>query len=148
MIIYVDDIKMAGPKNVLPEAWKLLREPPAPAPVSSSEREAREAHEARHGLKIGFVEPTAHFSGCTHEKGQFKLANGTVVNSMTYNMESFLRSTVDLYLSLSRQRGFCANLRDVATPFIAEDHSASPQGAPCGSGQAVYCPACRHAFPL
>ena len=46
MIVYVDDIKMAGPKEMLPEAWKLLRQ----------------------GLKIGPTEPAAHFLGCTHTK--------------------------------------------------------------------------------
>ena len=138
MIIYVDDIKMAGPKNALPEALKLLKEPPpTSAPSGDSAREAREAREAQHGFKIGPVEPAAHFLGCTHEKGKFTLANGVEVNSMTYDMEAFLRSTVDLYLSLSRSRGFQANLRGVATPFIAEDHAASPQGAPCGTGQPV-----------
>ena len=66
---------------------------------------------------------------------------------MTYNMESFLKSSVDIYLSLSRSRGFQANLRTAAAPFIGEDHSGSPQGAPCGHGQTLYCPHCRHAFP-
>ena len=125
LIIYVDDIKVAGPKEKLPRVWELLRQ----------------------GLQIGPEGPAGHFLGCTHEKGTFTLANGTEVTSMTYNMESFLRSSVDLYLSLSRSRGFQANLRDVATPFIGEDHSGSPQGAPCGHGPALYCPHCRHAFP-
>ena len=126
MVIYVDDFKIAGPKEALPRVWELLRQ----------------------GLKIGPEGPAAHFLGCTHERGSFTLANGTEVTSMTYNMEPFLRSCVDLYLSLSRERGFQSNLRDVATPFIAEDHAGSPQGAPCGDGPAVFCPECRHAFPM
>ena len=65
---------------------------------------------------------------------------------MTYNMEDFFRSCVDLYLALSRERGFNANLRNVSTPFIAEDQAESPQGAPCGTGPVLYCPYCRHAF--
>ena len=66
---------------------------------------------------------------------------------MTYNMESFLHSSVDLYLDLSRKLGFQSNLRDVATPFISEDHTESPQGARCSTGPVLYCPHCRHAFP-
>ena len=125
LVIYVDDIKVAGPKDKLPEVWKLLRQ----------------------GFKIGPEGPAGHFLGCTHEKGEFTLANGTKVTSMTYNMESFLKSSVDVYLSLARSRNFAANLRDVPTPFIGEDHSGSPQGKPCGNGPTLYCPHCRHAFP-
>ena len=125
LVIYVDDIKVAGPKDKLPEVWKLLRQ----------------------GLRIGPEGLAGHFLGCTHEKGEFTLANGAHVTSMTYNMESFLRSSMDVYLSLARSRGFAANLRDVPTPFIGEDHSGSPQGAPCGDDPTLYCPHCRHAFP-
>ena len=66
---------------------------------------------------------------------------------MTYNMEPFFRSCVDKYLALARELGFNANLRNVPTPFLNEDHANSPQGKPCGDGPALYCPCCRHAFP-
>ena len=126
MVVYVDDINIAGPKEVLPEVWKRLRD----------------------GMKIGPEGPVSHFLGCTHEKGEFTLANGVKVTSMTYNMEASLHACVDTYLSHARSRGFNANLRHVPTPFIGEDQAVSPQGAPCGTGQALYCPACRHAFPM
>ena len=48
MVIYVDDIKIAGPKEVLPEVWKRLRD----------------------GMKIGPEGPLSHFLGCTHERGR------------------------------------------------------------------------------
>ena len=96
---------------------------------------------------MGKVSAAAHFLGCTHEKGSFTLPNGTVVTSMTYNMEPFFKSCVDKYFSLAREQGFAANLKDVPTPFISEDHTESPQGKPCGDGPALYCPNCRHAFP-
>ena len=52
------------------------------------------------------------------------------------------------YSALASECGFNANLRRVATPFIGEDHAEAPQAKPCGDGLALYCPACRNAFPM
>ncbi|MFM7983242.1 MAG: hypothetical protein ACKPKO_28370, partial [Candidatus Fonsibacter sp.] len=73
--VYVDDFKLAGPKNSILVGWNVLRE----------------------GLHI---EPEqrvddkgAVYLGCRHVISSFKLASGHVVTTMTYDMEDFLRST-------------------------------------------------------
>ena len=130
LIVYVDDFKLAGPKDMLPKAWAALRSPNATSD----------------GLLIEEPKKASHFLGCTHEKGTLQLPQGVTVTTMTYNMEPFMRSCVDKYLILARDAGFAANLKIVPTPFIAEDHSGSPQGAPNGDGPTLFCPNCRHAF--
>ena len=57
-----------------------------------------------------------------------------------------MSSCVDRYLELSHKLGIITNLKDVATPFVSEDHSCSKQGKPSGEGPAILCPYCRYAF--
>ena len=137
MIVYVDDFKMAGPKQNLPKAWSALR---------GEVKKRPDGTEYRTGLVIEDPKPAGHFLGCTHIKGTKVLSDGSKVTTMTYDMEPFFQSCIDKYLNLARDCGFTANLRIVATPFLAEDHRDSPQGKPSHEGAAIYCPACRHAF--
>ena len=61
---------------------------------------------------------------------------------MTYDMEEFLDSCVQKYVDLA---GPGTKVKEYATPFISEDHRASPAGAP-GTGPCVECPWCKHTF--
>ena len=90
--------------------------------------------------------PAGNFLGCTHIKGSKTLADGSVVTTMTYDMESFFQSCVDKYLTLAREYEFAANMKKVPTPFVTEDHRDSPQGKPSHEGATMFCPECRHAF--
>ena len=119
LVIYVDDFKMGGPPDKLKKAWADLRRGPD-------------------GLIIEQEQPAGNFLGCTHERGTMKLPNGQVVNTMTYNMEPFLRSCNDVYLHLAREAKFNANLRFVPTPFVPEDQKCSPQAKLLGDGPALF----------
>ena len=121
LVIYVDDFKMAGPKDNLPNGWSLLQK----------------------GLVIETPVPIGVYLGCGHEEGTMKVGD-IVARTMTYNMEDFLTSCVDRYLELA---GDGVKLRTVATPFLVEDQGISPQGAPNQSGPFSECPWCKHIFP-
>ena len=126
LTIYVDDFKMAGPKGNIEEGWSRLRK----------------------GLKI---EPHKYledgrqmYLGCSLEKSVRKLADGKVATFFDYVMEDYLKQTVALYLDLA---GPGVKLRHVDTPFVHEDQTRSPQGAPASDGPVVECPWCCHTFP-
>ena len=91
-VVYVDDFKMAGPKDNLDEGWSLLRK----------------------GLDIEPPVPIGVYLGCSYEEGIMNIGDITA-RTMAYNMEDFLSSCVDRYLELA---GNGVKLRTVATPFL------------------------------
>jgi hypothetical protein len=67
---------------------------------------------------------------------------------MVYDMESYLESCVERYVTLAKEvTGTTVKLKNVSTPFLVEDKSNSPQQSPCAKGEAVSCPWCKHSFP-
>ena len=121
LVVYVDDFKMAGPKDNLDKGWSLIRK----------------------GLDIEPPTPIGVYLGCNHEEGTIKVGD-IIARTMTYNMEDFLTSCVDRYLELA---GDGVTLRTVATPFLVEGQGTSPQGSPCAPGPYSECPWCKHTFP-
>ncbi len=107
MVIYLDDLKMAGPENNLKQGWKLLRK----------------------GLLIEPEKPVNMFLGRAHIRGAHRLANGVCVTTRTYGMEEFRASCVELYLKLAP---LGTRLRKVGTPFLgdAEDSRHGPPSKP------------------
>ena len=122
LVVYVDDFKMAGPKKGLCEAWRRIR------------------------LKIKVEDPTPFglFLGCRHEIGEVRLGtNGPKVRTMTYNVESYLQKSLDLYISLLPQG---ARLKLVPTPFLTTP-CGDDINAPFTTGPSLTCPWCRGCFP-
>ena len=119
LAVYVDDFKMAGPKDKLAKGWSLLRK----------------------GLDTEPPVPIGVYLGCSHGEGTMNIGD-IIARTMTYNM-GFLSSCVDRYLELA---GNGVKLRTVATPFLVEDQGTSPQGAPCEPGPYSECPWCKHTF--
>ena len=68
LVIYVDDLKMAGPTAQLPKAWAMLR------------KELRLEEETPLGLYLG----------CRISKGEAVLHRKTPVQTVTYDMETYL----------------------------------------------------------
>ena len=103
LVVYVDDFKMAGPTGSLDsEGWKLIRQ----------------------GLTMEEPEKLGVFLGCNHVREEVKLADGRTATQMRYEMESFMRSCVELYKELAPS----SRLRTVDTPFLPEDQALSPHG--------------------
>ena len=78
-------------------------------------------------LVIEKEQPAGHFLGCTHERGQNKLPTGVTVTTMTYDVEPFFQSCNDMYLSLSRQCCFNANLRVVVFQQRVVTHNVNAE---------------------
>ena len=73
--------------------------------------------------------------------------DGGLATTMVYDMGDFLQQCVDKYCSLARTVGSAPKLRRVATPFLADDSSLFPQGAPATTGPIVEFLGCNHKFP-
>ena len=79
LVIYVDDLKMAGPTANLPKGWSMLR------------KELRLEEETPLGLYLG----------CRISKGEAVLHDRTKVNTVTYDMETYLEMTVKKYCDVT-----------------------------------------------
>ena len=123
LVIYVDDLKLAGPSQNLTKGWELLRP------------KLRIKPETGLGLYLG----------CLLSKGTNRLHDGTEVTTMTYNMEGRLKLSVDKYLELV---GKDTKLKQVSTPSLPEETKQHKSCAPApGDPQhAVQCPWCSTKF--
>ena len=127
LIVYVADFKLAGPKQNLAEGWRIIRGK----------------------VDVEQPGPLGHFLGCKHGQFSDTLEDGTKIQGIRYNAESFLRGCVAKYKVLHAQEaGYEPTLRHVDTPFPPEDHKESPAGKPCGTGSCVRCPHCAAMFPV
>ena len=124
LIVYVDDFKLSGPKCNLEKAWKLIQK----------------------GVTLETPTPLGLYLGCRHIQGSYKLPDGTKVRTVTYDMESFLASCVELYQSLAPPS---FKLKYVPTPFPPEGvKDDGPAGNPAViDGKVVHCPWCQESFP-
>ena len=95
LVVYVHDLKMAGPKKNLKKGWELLREKLIIEPET--------------GLDL--------YLGCNQSKGTVVLGNGHKVTTVTYDTEQFLRSCVDRYLEVAGN----VELKKVPTPGPHEE---------------------------
>eukprot|EP00439_Symbiodinium_sp_Y106_P084767 s1599_g26.t1 len=75
LVIYVDDLKMAGPTANLPLGWKMLRPE----------------------LRLEDETPLGLYLGCRISKGEAILHDKTKVQTVTYDMETYLEMTVKKY---------------------------------------------------
>jgi len=88
------------------------------------------------------------YLGCKHECSTINLPDGTTVNAITYNMEDYLKATVDKYLRLAKEiNGAPLQLKQSWTAAIVEDQKDSPMGKPVATGPCITCPWCKFAFP-
>jgi hypothetical protein len=93
LVVYVDDLKMSGPKDEVPKCWQDLRSGPD-------------------ALDMADPAPVDRFLGCKHVVST--LPDGS--RKMTYDMSEFMQSCVDRYLELAPK----AKLKTVETPFLDE----------------------------
>ena len=78
LVIYVDDLKLAGPAQNLTKGWEMLRSK----------------------LRIEPETDLGLYLGCLLSKGTNRLHDGTEVTTMTYNMEGLLKLSVKSILNL------------------------------------------------
>ena len=123
LVVYVDDLKMAGPQINMKKGWDLLR--------SKLDLEP----ETDLGLYLG----------CQLVRGSTKLKDGTTVSTITYDMESFLEQSVQKYLEIV---GNNTVLKKVPTPSLPDKAKDHPARAPCGTGPVSQCTWCGTIHPV
>ena len=90
--------------------------------------------EIRARIDITLPEPVGHFLGCNQSAGTVTLPDGIVVNTMTYEMSSFLASCVRQCLDLSGRTE--SDWRSVSTPYLPDESGIGPARVPCADGPA------------
>ncbi|CAE7949824.1 unnamed protein product [Symbiodinium sp. KB8] len=125
LVSYVDDLKMAGPKEQLPAGWTMLR------------KELRLEEETT---------PLGLYLGCRISKGEAVLHDKTHVQTVTYDMETCLDMTVKEYCDVT---GFDpAKFRMVPSPGPAGETKNHPARAPVRNGKSHRCTWCGHTMPV
>ena len=123
LVVYVDDLKMAGPESNIKQGWTLLR--------------SKLDLEPETGLGL--------YLGCQLVRGETKLKDGAKVSTITYDMESFLEQSVQKYLEIA---GKDTVLKKVPTPSLPEEAKDHPARAPCGTGPVSQCTWCGTIHPI
>jgi len=123
LVIYVDDLKLAGPKENLAKGWEMLRSK----------------------LKIEPETDLGLYLGCLLSKGSSELHDGTSVSTMTCDMEGLLKLSAERYLEIA---GKDTKLKKASTPNLPEDTKNHKSRAPCSGDpkKSVNCPWCAHNF--
>ena len=121
LVIYVDDLKLAGPSENLAKGWEMLRTV----------------------LRIEPETDLGLYLGCVLSQGETQLHNGKKVKTITYNMEGLLKLSVEKYLDII---GKDTKLKKVSTPSLPEETKSSPYRAPSDGKSKVECPWCAHSF--
>ena len=120
LVIYVDDFKLAGPKDKLKLGWDLVK----------SVIDLDEPHD-----------PDLYL-GCVHKFHSMRV-DDVDYNVVEYDHENFLKSCVDLYLQLAPKG---TKLKTAWTPFVEEQLKKGPR-VPPGDGPWLECPWCRSRCP-
>ena len=75
LVVFVDDLKMAGPEKNLKKGWDMLRPK----------------------LRIEMETELGLYLGCMIKKGEASLHDGTKVKTVGYDMSDLLKMTVEKY---------------------------------------------------
>ena len=124
LVIYVDDLKLSGPKENLKEGWHLIRSKiKTDDPVTASGTKFLGAMHTSYSkvIKDGINPVTGILRDLTDKNGKkiavpIKERRDVVVRVMEYDMREFLASCVDKYLELTKQTK--AQLKRASTPFV------------------------------
>ena len=110
---------MAGPEENIAKGWKLLKQ----------------------HIGVGPSSQTSSYLGCNVNKQKLNLRNGTTVNAVMYDMESFLGQCVEKYLHVA---GPDTVLKTAKTPFLQSSGADSIYRRPSSftEGQCQDCGYC------
>ena len=125
LVVYVDDLKLAGPTRSLKQGWKLLRSQ----------------------LRLEPETPLGLYLGCNVSKSQGVLHDKTKVTTVTYDMELYLEMTVSKYVEVTGVP--VDKLRKVHTPSPVVETKHHKARAPLMSGVSSHrCTWCGHTMPV
>ena len=97
--IYVDDFKMAGPKENLAEGWALLRQ----------------------GIDMEDPATPTLYLGCEQSMHELTLPSGSKVKAMVYDMENFLGTCVSKYLQCTGAK----EIKESCLPYLPKEEPHS-----------------------
>ena len=97
--IYVDDFKMAGPKENLAEGWALLRQ----------------------GIDMEDPATPTLYLGCEQSTHDLTLPSGAKVRSMVNDMENFHGTCVDRYLQCTGAK----EIKESSLPYLLKEEQQS-----------------------
>ena len=83
------------------------------------------------------------YLGCMLTRGESKLHDGTMVNTVSYNMEGLLKLSVEKYLDIV---GHETKMKKVNTPSLPEETKEHPARVPAPGRECTTCPWCANAF--
>ena len=131
LVVYVDDMKMAGPENEMDAAWKAL---------------------GKHiNLEVpkGDTEDKITFLGCESARSESTI-RGHNVCGIKYDISGQLRKALAKYeAGVQRCTGLPVEYRsNVKTPFLQEETKHSVHRAPAEKGDFIECPCCLHTIPV
>ena len=130
LVVYVDDMKLSGPKDKMKETWKAL----------SQNLNLEEPK--------GDVTGTHTFLGCIHKRSS-KIVNGVKVETMEYDVKASVKKAVDKYKEAVYEiTGKEPMIWKADTPFLHDETKSSPLRKPCKPGPFVECPSCLHTISL
>lgn len=99
LMIYVDDVKLAGAKKHLAQGWERITD----------------------AVEMGRQEELGQFLGCNREKIVKTLPNRAVLRGVSYNMEIYLRTLATKYKKLMKDvAGSEPNMCAAPTQFLPE----------------------------
>lgn len=107
LVIYVDDFKLAGPKENLAKGWSLIR------------------GLNKEGIRMDEPTPLDRYLGCHHIISE-QVVDERPVRMITYDMGDFLASCVDRYVELANIPR--TKLKKVATPYLTDRGKVDFQG--------------------
>ena len=112
LAVYMDDFKMAGPKENLEEGWRLI------------------------GERIEIEPPTGFglYLGCNHKRSTTTTPDGHEITTMEYDMSDFLRQCVAKYRELA---DFAGEFPPAPTPFLTASAEHGPARVPSESVSGV-----------
>ena len=93
LVVYVDDFKMAGPKENMAIAWKMLQST----------------------IKMDAPKPINKYLGCEHREKVYEI-EGKTVREQVYDMRPYMRKCVEKYLEVAPD----TDLKHADTPFIED----------------------------
>ena len=100
----------------------------------------------RQELRLEEETPLGLYLGCRISKGEATLHDKTKVQTVTYDMETYLEMTVKKYCDVT---GFdSTKFKTVPSPSPAEETKHHPARAPAQSGKSHRCTWCGHTMPV
>ena len=155
LIVYVDDMKLAGPTEHMAATWKALGkniklEVPKGDTTAKAEKKNGQDKDASKDDGADEVLSKMTFLGCTLKRFERRVGKKTL-QCIEYDVEDSLKKALDKYEEVVESlTGKRVGYHDASTPFLEEPTKGCRFRAPCDTKATdfVECPSCLHSIAL